>query len=183
MAYRLPGDKTPGGRTFQVPPAAVTAADVSRARDREDEAAAAAARGSGVVFGVVGDTGQTEVTRGVLKHLSEMKPHALLHTGDLSYADGFPPRWDTFGRLAEPLMSKVPMLVVAGNHDVTLNGVESTAFRARYPTPYLASGSASPGLVLARRRDRARDRAEQLRAGDARAVRRVERADVRVAEG
>jgi len=143
VAYRLPGDKTPGGRTFQVPPAAVTAADVSRARDREDEAAAAAARGSGVVFGVVGDTGQTEVTRGVLKHLSEMKPHALLHTGDLSYADGFPPRWDTFGRLAEPLMSKVPMLVVAGNHDVTLNGVESTAFRARYPTPYLASGSAS----------------------------------------
>jgi len=74
------------------------------------------------VFGVVGDTGQTEVTHAVFEHLIGMKEDAagaggidvLLHTGDLSYADGFPPRWDSFGRLAEPLMSTVPMLSVVG---------------------------------------------------------------------
>ena len=31
-----------------------------------------------------------------------------------------------------------------GNHDVTLNGLESMAYHSRYPTPYAASGSASP---------------------------------------
>ena len=45
------------------------------------------------------NTGQTEVTHAVFEHLIGMKEDAgggidvLLHTGDLSYADGFPPRW------------------------------------------------------------------------------------------
>ena len=34
--------------------------------------------------------------------------------------------------------------LVVGNHDVTLNGLESMAYHSRYPTPYAASGSASP---------------------------------------
>ena len=47
---------------------------------------------------VVGDTGQTEVTAAVLEHLASMPDlDLLLHTGDLSYADGFPPRWDSSG--------------------------------------------------------------------------------------
>ena len=102
-----------------------------------------------LVLGVVGDTGQTEVTRAVLEHLgsaTESAPKAdlVLHVGDLSYADGHPPRWDSFGRLAEPLFSRTPLLVTPGNHDVTLNGLESTAYRARYPSPHAAAKSPSP---------------------------------------
>ena len=102
-----------------------------------------------LVLGVVGDTGQTEVTHAVLEHLgsateSAPKVDLVLHVGDLSYADGHPPRWDTFGRLAEPLFSRTPVLVTPGNHDVTLNGLESTAYRARYPSPHAAAKSPSP---------------------------------------
>ena len=96
-------------RTFRAPPA--------------PPAAPAPAPAPAAVFGVVGDTGQTEVTHAVFQHLRGMDDlDMLLHTGDLSYADGFPPRWDSFARLAEPFMSKVPTLTVPGNHDVTLNG-------------------------------------------------------------
>ena len=96
-------------------------------------------------FGVVGDTGQTEVTAAVLEHLASMPDlDLLLHTGDLSYADGFPPRWDSFGRLAEPLHVARARARRSGNHDVTLNGAESTACRTRYPTPHVSSGSPSP---------------------------------------
>lgn len=139
--YFLPGDSHDTRRTFRAPPSpprSPTKADTPAATDSLAAAPAA-------VFGVVGDTGQTEVTHAVFQHLQAMTDlDVLLHTGDLSYADGFPPRWDSFGRLAEPLMSKLPTLSTPGNHDVTLNGLESTAYHTRYPTPYAASGSASP---------------------------------------
>ena len=112
-----------------------------------------------LVLGVVGDTGQTEVTHAVFEHLmgtgddsndldsdsnEKQKIDLLLHVGDLSYADGYAPRWDSFGRLAEPLLSGTPMLITPGNHDVTLNGLESIAFRTRYPSPHRSSQSPSP---------------------------------------
>ena len=146
-AYRLPGDPSHVERRFRAPPAAIRASEYESTRRAKGAEGAAKARNANgrVAFGVVGDTGQTEVTAAVLEHLASMPDlDLLLHTGDLSYADGFPPRWDSFGRLAEPLMSRVPALVVPGNHDVTLNGAESTAYRTRYPTPHVSSGSPSP---------------------------------------
>ena len=94
---------------------------------------------------VIGDTGQTEVTREVLTHVVEALSDAqvLIHTGDLAYADGFAPRWDNFGRLMEFVTSKIPMLSVPGNHDVSGNGLESIAYAMRYPSPYVSSKSPS----------------------------------------
>ena len=39
------------------------------------------------------------------------------YAGDLSYADGYQPRWDSFGRLIEPSAARVPWQVIEGNHE------------------------------------------------------------------
>jgi len=94
---------------------------------------------------VVGDTGQTAVTREVLTHVSTNlgDSDVLLHTGDVSYADGFAPRWDSFGTLSEFVMSKIPTLTVPGNHDITQNGMDVLAYLTRYPSPHQSSHSPS----------------------------------------
>ena len=94
---------------------------------------------------VVGDTGQTEVTREVLTHVKEQlgDSEVLVHTGDLSYADGFAPRWDSFEAMSEFVLSEMPMLTVPGNHDVAQNGMELVSYLSRYPSPYVASKSPS----------------------------------------
>ena len=66
----------------------------------------------------------------------------VLLAGDLAYADGFHPRWDSFGRMVEPLMARVPVLVTGGNHEVG-SGESWQNYNARYPMPHRASGSPS----------------------------------------
>ena len=94
---------------------------------------------------VVGDTGQTDVTREVFTHVKEQLSDSdvIVHTGDLSYADGFAPRWDSFGELTEFVLSELPMLNVPGNHDFVQNGMDLTSYMARYPTPHESSKSPS----------------------------------------
>jgi hypothetical protein len=162
--YRLPGDPpgASGGAAARSARAFVALPAPGSTPKKND---GGIERNRPLVFAVIGDTGQTEVTHALFERLGklvgssdaaaaagaddadaahDLKIDLLLHTGDLSYADGYPPRWDTFGRLSEPLLSGVPMLVTPGNHDVTLNGLESTAFRTRYPAPHRASRSPSP---------------------------------------
>jgi len=52
-------------------------------------------------------------------------------------SQNYQPLWDTFGRLMEPLISKVPFLTVSGNHEIEElpNGNRFGAFNARYPSP------------------------------------------------
>ena len=112
-AYRLPGDPSHVERRFTAPPAAIRASEYeSTRRAKGAEGAAKARNANGTrAFGSVraGDTGQTEVTAAVLEHLASMPDlDLLLHTGDLSYADGDPPRWDSFGRRAEPSCRACP---------------------------------------------------------------------------
>ena len=127
-------------------PAAIRASEYESTRRAKGAEGAAAARDANgrVAFGVVGDTGQTEVTAAVLEHLASMPDlDLLLHTGDLSYADGFPPRWDSFGRLAEPLMSRVPALVV---RESRRHAQRRRVHRVSgpVPDPHVSSGSPSP---------------------------------------
>ena len=53
-----------------------------------------------------------------------VKPHAVIHAGDVSYADGFAPRWDSFAELSEALFSSVQVVIASGNHDVVNSGME-----------------------------------------------------------
>ena len=42
---------------------------------------------------------------------------AVIHSGDVSYADGFMQHWDTFFNKIEPIASRVPYMVTPGNHE------------------------------------------------------------------
>ena len=85
---------------------------------------------------------------------------SLLQPGDVCYADkwlgngtykskafkktanyftSYQPYWDTFARMNQPLMSKIPTLLVGGNHEfeslVLRNNLSHLSFNARYPMP------------------------------------------------
>lgn len=44
-------------------------------------------------LGLIGDLGQTEDSMDTLDHAAALEPISILNVGDLSYADGYQPRW------------------------------------------------------------------------------------------
>jgi hypothetical protein len=91
--------------------------------------------------GMTVDIGQTLVSNSSITALISMNPDLIILAGDLAYADGFTPLWDTFGGMIEPLAAHIPILTTGGNHEIQSDNWQSYA--ARYPTPYAASGSKS----------------------------------------
>ncbi|KAH9603753.1 hypothetical protein KSS87_019571 [Heliosperma pusillum] len=100
-----------------------------------------------IKFVVAGDLGQTGWTKTTLEHISKSNYDMLLLPGDLSYADCWQPRWDSFGRMVEPLASQRPWMVTTGNHEVEklplVHNTPFTAYNARWRMPYKESGSPS----------------------------------------
>ncbi|CAK0897222.1 unnamed protein product [Prorocentrum cordatum] len=68
---------------------------------------------------------------------------SAIFPGDLSYADGFGPRWDSYGRLAEPLFSQLPTAYTVGNHEMSSGMEQAVHFRWRYPALFLREDSGS----------------------------------------
>ncbi|KOO20937.1 purple acid phosphatase 22-like protein [Chrysochromulina tobinii] len=72
--------------------------------------------------GLTADLGQTRASRAnveLLRRRAEtVGVGVVLLAGDLSYADGWLPRWDTYGRMMEPLAAAVPVMTTAGNHEL-----------------------------------------------------------------
>ena len=77
----------------------------------------------------------TATRNGILALAGDQVPNVVTLTGDFSYADDYSasrpddvlaagvggvaePRWDTFVRLMEPLLSRFPLIHVAGNHEM-----------------------------------------------------------------
>lgn len=107
------------------------------------------APGSGsfpLTLGLTADLGQTTVSAANVGRLRELlssaQPHAgaVLLSGDLSYADGYYPRWDSFGRMLEKLAAEVPVLTTGGNHEIG-DSESWVSYNARFPMPHQAAGS------------------------------------------
>ncbi|KAG6640553.1 purple acid phosphatase 22-like isoform X1 [Carya illinoinensis] len=99
-----------------------------------------------IEFVVVGDLGQTEWTASTLAHVDSEDYDVFLLPGDLSYANGQQPLWDSFGRLVEPYASRRPWMVTEGNHDIEIvpeHPQSFTAYNSRWLMPYEESGSKS----------------------------------------
>ena len=98
-------------------------------------------------FGVVGDLGQTSnssnTVTGLSAGVSSGQYQLILHAGDLSYADGFGPRWDSYARMGQSLWSSVATAHVGGNHEIANGGESWLQYENRYPNPHSRSGSAS----------------------------------------
>ena len=66
----------------------------------------------------------------------------VLVAGDLSYADGWGYRWDSYGRMMEALSAQFPVMTTGGNHEVG-TAEAWVSYNARYPMPHTASRSPS----------------------------------------
>uniref|UniRef100_A0A7N1A129 Purple acid phosphatase n=1 Tax=Kalanchoe fedtschenkoi TaxID=63787 RepID=A0A7N1A129_KALFE len=100
-----------------------------------------------IEFAIVGDLGQTGWTKSTLSQLSKKDYDVFLLPGDLAYADGLQPLWDSFGRLVEPYASQRPWMVTEGNHEVEsipiIYPFSFKAYNARWQMPSEESGSSS----------------------------------------
>ncbi|KAK2975185.1 hypothetical protein RJ640_022077, partial [Escallonia rubra] len=118
---------------------------------------------------VAGDLGLTFNATSTISHLMRNKPDLIIVPGDISYAnmyltngsgsncyscsfrhapihETYQPRWDYLGRLMQPLVSTVPLMVIEGSHEVEkqAGNVEFAAYTSRFAFPSEESGSRSP---------------------------------------
>ncbi|XP_065862881.1 purple acid phosphatase 23 isoform X3 [Euphorbia lathyris] len=117
----------------------------------------------------IGDLGLTSNSSTTIDHLTMNDPSLILMVGDLTYANqyrtiggkgapcfscSFPdapiretyqPRWDGWGRFMEPLISRVPMMVIEGNHEIEpqISGITFESYLSRFAVPSEESGSNS----------------------------------------
>ena len=100
-------------------------------------------------LGLVGDLGQTKHSVQTLEHLSANRPDSVVLVGDLSYADGYQPRWDTWARLVSAQTSRLVYMFLPGNHEIEASKdkygtVDFLAYTKRFKMPFEHSGSSSP---------------------------------------
>lgn len=117
---------------------------------------------------VLGDLGLTYNSTSTIDHIKSHSPDLVVLVGDVTYANlyltngtgsdcyscSFPdtpihetyqPRWDYWGRYMQPLLSKVPIMVVEGNHEIEEQVDNKTfeAYSSRFAFPSEESGSKS----------------------------------------
>ncbi|KAK8450869.1 hypothetical protein SEVIR_6G115900v4 [Setaria viridis] len=118
---------------------------------------------------VVGDLGLTGNSTATVDHLAQNDPSLVLMVGDMTYAnqylstggkgvpcfscsfpnapirESYQPRWDGWGRFMEPITSKIPLMVIEGNHEIEPQGhggeVTFASYLARFAVPSKESGS------------------------------------------
>jgi len=95
-----------------------------------------------VTFHIFGDLGQTENSQNTLKELSSFEAKlktlsgGIVSMGDLSYANGDEPQWDSFGEMKQSTSNHIPMMTTLGNHEwFDSNNNDFTAYLARYDNP------------------------------------------------
>lgn len=96
-------------------------------------------------FAVVGDLGQTTNSVDTVAHIAASPNtfNALIHAGDLSYADSDEPRWDSWQLMVQGVAQSLPWMTVVGNHEieVDLNLQTFEAYKARFFMPYINYGT------------------------------------------
>jgi hypothetical protein len=104
-----------------------------------------------VRFGLIGDIGQTREINPcslfsfpILLENSQLTARALtgdnvdliLLVGDLSYANGYQPKWDTYSRIYEYSAATIPWMLLPGNHEnEAQEGAGFVAYQTRFTMP------------------------------------------------
>lgn len=93
-------------------------------------------------FTAFGDHGVGPVSEQSVKNVVAENAAFHLLLGDISYANGTQPIWDTYLRQIEPMASQIPLMAAIGNHeneDIKVDGVEKSigyvAYLARFAHP------------------------------------------------
>jgi len=102
----------------------------------------APAHDAAVTFHVVGDLGQTVNSNNTLLELADndaalsTSSGGIMSMGDLSYANGDEPLWDSFGDLLSQATRSIPIYTTVGNHEWFDDSSSSfTAFKSRFYSP------------------------------------------------
>lgn len=64
--------------------------------------------------------------------VNQGKVDAVIHSGDISYADGYEPHWDLFFNRMQGIASAVPYMATPGNHEFWYN---FTSYKKRFLLP------------------------------------------------
>jgi hypothetical protein len=97
-----------------------------------------------VNFHICGDLGQTSNTQSTLNEIAENEADlysdilsgGIVSMGDLSYANGDEPLWDSFGNLLTKVAATIPTMTTLGNHEwFDDHSYNFTAYLARYTNP------------------------------------------------
>eukprot|EP00598_Pedospumella_elongata_P003477 CAMPEP_0184986014 /NCGR_PEP_ID=MMETSP1098-20130426/15281_1 /TAXON_ID=89044 /ORGANISM="Spumella elongata, Strain CCAP 955/1" /LENGTH=341 /DNA_ID=CAMNT_0027510165 /DNA_START=27 /DNA_END=1049 /DNA_ORIENTATION=+ len=95
-----------------------------------------------VTFHIFGDLGQTNNSVATLNELIAYEAAlrgpsgGIVSTGDLSYANGDDPLWNTFGNVITAASAHIPMSTTLGNHEwFDSKNYDFTAYKARFNNP------------------------------------------------
>jgi hypothetical protein len=76
--------------------------------------------------------------------VDEGKLDVVIHSGDISYADGYMPHFDDFLNKVQPIATRIPYMTTPGNHEF---GYNFSAYKSRFFMPgQLLGAGASAGM-------------------------------------
>eukprot|EP01117_Protostelium_nocturnum_P020394 TRINITY_DN9149_c0_g1_i1.p1 TRINITY_DN9149_c0_g1~~TRINITY_DN9149_c0_g1_i1.p1 ORF type:complete len:501 (-),score=116.23 TRINITY_DN9149_c0_g1_i1:61-1563(-) len=106
------------------------------------------ASSSSFKFAVIGDMGADPQAADNIRSLTNLVQSesidVLIHSGDISYADGYQARWDQYLRMIQPIAANLPYMVCPGNHEIMpLNAMGLYGYKYRFLMPGAESGSNS----------------------------------------
>jgi len=94
------------------------------------------AGGKPLTFAVIADMSYDPLSDNTVNYMTKLvdegKIDVVVHSGDISYADGFMPHFDNFMNKIQPIASRVPYMVAPGNHEF---GWNFAAYKARFFMP------------------------------------------------
>lgn len=99
-------------------------------------------------FAVVADMAYDSFSDNTVAQMSRLvdegRLDVVIHSGDISYADGYMPHFDDFLNKVQPIATRVPYMTTPGNHEF---GYNFTAYKSRFFMPGQLSGDgASDGM-------------------------------------
>lgn len=101
-----------------------------------------------LTFAVIADMAYDAMSDNTVSSLARLvddgEVQAVIHSGDISYADGYEPHWDDFLNKVEPIASRVPYMVSPGNHEFWFN---FSSYKSRFFMPgVLDSGGSGDAM-------------------------------------
>lgn len=84
-------------------------------------------------FAHFGDHAQADSSKAVLNGVAARKPEFAIIAGDLAYANGEQPLWDSYFDMLEPMAANLPVMTCPGNHEAKDGGGEG--YRSRMAQP------------------------------------------------
>jgi acid phosphatase type 7 len=99
-------------------------------------------------FAVIADMAYDENSDDTVAQMSKLvddgKLDVVIHSGDISYADGYMPHFDAFMNKVQPIASRIPYMVTPGNHEF---GYLFAAYKARFFMPgVIDEGGSGDGM-------------------------------------